>query len=529
MKKLIELLKQVPEVAGQEYQGKLLTFVEQLHGVGLAFFDEMLTCRYADFGFAELAEVPVEKLLGMQMQYLFPGISHEKLADKDSKVMVLPYASEPVTQPFVSAITGRSMRAEVTPVWRGDEFFGVLAVVHPPPRAKAVPDFSLWDMPLLKLISEIDSEPRLTKLLGQNESPNIMILDNHGRLQFISRSARLLFGLPDEGEVEYTISEDANFAPQETASLVNDALMGMEVYFPPVEYSCSLPGALGHGSGRTSVLNFVFRQFDEASPSAFIGMLAFVPENPAFNPSVAFMQRSESVAMLARGVAHEFNNIFAAIKGITSLLQSEVEVESFASNYLGKMGGLIDRGVKLISDLTSYARMSEPRMDKVPVQEFFRNFTSLVDFVVPKDVKLEADIKAEGYIECDPNLLRQGLFNIVQNALDALSDLPNKRIRIFAEARDDTNSGLPAGVFRFATPDILYVSIADSGPGIPAELANRVFEPYFSTKDPQRSTGLGLNVSAQIFRRHGGVLLAERQGELGGAELRIYLPLHKQP
>jgi signal transduction histidine kinase len=504
VKKLIELLKQVPEVPGQEYQGKLLTFVEQLHGVGLAFFDEMLTCRYADFGFADLAEVPVEKLLGMQMQYLFPGISHEKLADKDSKVMVLPYASEPVTQPFVSAITGRSMRAEVTPV-------------------------SLRDMPLIKLVSEIDSEPRLTKLIGQSESPNIMILDNHGRLQFISRSARLLFGLPEEGEVEYTISEDANFAPQETASLVNDALMGMEVYFPPVEYSCSLPGALGHGSGRTTVLNFVFRQFDEASPSAFIGMLAFVPESPAFNPSVAFMQRSESVAMLARGVAHEFNNIFAAIKGITSLLQSEVEVESFASNYLGKMGGLIDRGVKLISDLTSYARMSEPRMDKVPVQEFFRNFTSLVDFVVPKDVKLEADIKAEGYIECDPNLLRQGLFNIVQNALDALSDLPNKRIRIFAEARDDTNSGLPAGVFRFATPDILYVSIADSGPGIPAELANRVFEPYFSTKDPQRSTGLGLNVSAQIFRRHGGVLLAERQGELGGAELRIYLPLYKQP
>jgi signal transduction histidine kinase len=384
-------------------------------------------------------------------------------------------------------------------------------------------------MPLLNLLSEVDSEPRLKKLVGQAESPNIIILDNRGKLQFISRSARMLFGLPDEGDIDYAISEDANFASQETASLVNDALMGMEVHFPPVEYSCSLPGALGHGSGRASILHLVFRQFDEASPTAFIAMLAFVAEQPTFSPSVAFMQRSESVAMLARGVAHEFNNIFAAIKGITSLLQSEVEVESFASSYLGKMGGLIDRGVKLISDLTSYARMSEPRMDKVPVQEFFRNFTSLVDFVVPKDVKLEADIRAEGYIECDPNLLRQGLFNIVQNALDALSDRPNKCIRILAEARDDTNSGLPAGIFRFATPDILYLSIADSGPGIAAELANRVFEPYFSTKDPQRSTGLGLNVSAQIFRRHGGVLLAERQGELGGAELRIYLPLHKQP
>jgi signal transduction histidine kinase len=529
VKKFLDLLEVIPEPQGAEYHSKLLALIEKLQGVGLAFFDDMLICRYADEGFAELAETSAEKLLGVHMQTLMPGASVDKFTNLSTQKRVSIFSAKPLTLTFVSAVKGQSLLAEASPAWKDGEFFGVLAAVYPAMPGEQAQFPRLREMPLLKLIHEIDSEPRMQKLIGPSAGPRIIVLNGEGRLEFISRTARALFGLPEEEQVDYVISSDTNFSSPDTASLVNDALMGMEVHFPPVTYSTDLPGALGHGSGRTATLHFSFRQFEDTSSSTYIAMVIYVPQQAEFSQTVAFMQRSESVAMLARGVAHEFNNIFAAIKGITSLLHSEIEEGGFADNYLSKMDGLVERGVKLIADLTSYARMSEPRMEKVSVEEFFSNFTSMVDFVVPKDVKLTAPVQAKGYLECDRNLLRQALFNLVQNALDALHDTRDKRISILAEAREAGASGLPPGLFRFSTPDVLVVSIADSGPGIPAELAGSIFEPYFSTKDPQRSTGLGLNVSSQIFRRHGGVLFAERQGPLGGAEFRIYLPLHMQP
>src|SRR4030042_1149082 len=217
--------------------------------------------------------------------------------------------------------------------------------------------------------------------------------------------------------------------------------------------------------------------------------------------------------MLARGVAHEFNNIFAAIKGITSLLQPEVEAASEAAFYLNKMDSLVDRGVKLIENLSSYARLREPNAQRISVGEFFDGFTSLMDYVMPKDVKLEFHLEAEGTVEADPNSLRQAFFNIVQNGLDAMEPREDKRIRVaVTELRAESLQG---ALLRFSTPEVLLVSIADSGPGISDELAGRIFEPYYSTKNPQHSSGLGLNVSQQIARRHGGVLLEERSSSLG--------------
>ena len=304
--------------------------------------------------------------------------------------------------------------------------------------------------------------------------------------------------------------------------------MGQEIHFPPIDYYTELDGALGKGAKIQKTLAFSLSPMEDAGGRPILCLYISQPSpGEEVSQSVTLMQRSESVAMLARGVAHEFNNIFAAIRGITSLLQSDADSESTTATYLQKVNGLIDRGVKLISNLTSYARLHEPRISKLAVEDFFEDFASLIEFVVPKDVKLELSLKAGGSVEADPNSLRQALFNIVQNSFEAMLDVEEKRIRL--NVSEVAPGNLPGGAFRFSTPSVLLVSIIDSGSGIPADLAASIFEPYFSTKDPQSSSGLGLNVTQQIIRRLGGVILAERTSELGGAAFSVYLPLHKGP
>jgi signal transduction histidine kinase len=423
----------------------------------------------------------------------------------------------------------RELIASASPLWKNGEFSGVLIIAQPAPEAEAEQRiYTLRDEPIAQILRQMEDDPRANRLYDQLET-SFLLLDSGGCAEYISPQARQLFKLnTDTATLPYSIVDDPNFERPETTSLVQDALMGQETHFPPIDYFTELDGALGKGAEIQTTLAFSLLPMEDAGGRPILCLHISQPSpGEEVSQSVTLMQRSESVAMLARGVAHEFNNIFAAIRGIASLLQSEADSESTTAAYLQKVNGLIERGVKLIANLTSYARLHEPRVSALVVEDFFEDFASLIEFVVPKDVKLELSLEAEGSVEADPNSLRQALFNIVQNSFEAMLDVESKRIRM--EVSEVAPSSLPGGLFRFSTSNVLLVRILDSGPGIHADLAASIFEPYFSTKDPQSSSGLGLNVTQQIIRRLGGVILAERTSELGGAAFSVYLPLHKEP
>jgi len=529
VQKFLQLLTQAPEAADAALRARLLGLLEDGFGLAVAFFDEMLVCRWGTPGFGRLARVSPDEVVGTHLHALFPRLTAAEMAECGAGSS--PDAALSLGKPEYLLYEHTEERALLTaavPVCDETGLLGVLVVLLPVAKPGLIGGSFPADLPLPQVLQRHDENPRIARWMGQL-GPAFLVLDSGGRAEYISPGARRLFKLAaDEPASHYCLTEDANFQLAEAASLVQDTLMGQEMHLPQVEYRSDLEGALGSAANIRETLGIHLIPVEDVGGRTAIVM--FIHRSGAsseLQQPVASMQRSESVAMLARGIAHEFNNIFAAIKGITALLGSEVEAGSEAAAYVGKMDTLVERGTKLIADLSSYARLREPRLERVDVREFFVGFASLVEFVVPREVRFELELKAEGVIEVDTNSLRQALFNLLHNALDAMEMSEIRRIHL--EVSEVSPSFFDGGSLRFSTPAVLVVSIADSGPGIPAELAGRIFEPYFSTKAPQRSSGLGLNVSQQIIRRHGGVLLAERSGRLGGAEFKVYLPLDKRP
>jgi len=525
--KFTRFLAAVPEAPENAWHGRICRLLEEAQDVGVAVFCDMLVCRFATPVFARLVGTSSEEIVGKPLLSLLPALEEDLLTTRSPERMRTEYAAEPLVTRLPRRNDRPGVLAKATPVWQSDSLVGVLVTaMRLDAEADDLPSFDSRELSLMDVMTILSDDTRMNRLY-RLIGPPLLLLDGWGSLIFASDRARRLFGLGEKAELpRYNITNDPNFQRAEVGSLISSALQGEEVHFPPLEYYTDLTGALGEGTQLKHMLKVSLIPTEDIAGTQSILMLLTQHRVPLEQlEPVALMQRSESVAMLARGIAHEFNNVFAAIKGIASLLMADTESDSEEGVYLQKLDQMVDRGVKLITDLTNYARVSQQRMSPHSAAEFFESFKSLVDFIIPRDVKCEFQIEAKGEFSADANSLRQALFNLIHNALDAVAESERREILLTV---DEVSPGsVELDMLHFTTPSVLRIQLADSGPGIPQEISARIFEPYFTTKGATSSSGLGLNVAQQIVRHHGGVILAERSGPLGGALFTVYLPLNK--
>lgn len=255
----------------------------------------------------------------------------------------------------------------------------------------------------------------------------------------------------------------------------------------------------------------------------------------------AFLVQSEKMAALGRliaGVAHELNNPANVIGHATEALQETAhkayhfarlaqERPSLAEDdraFLAQehkrqklhrvpddlkvMGDVLQSAGRRISSLVADLRnFSRGRVDEPREADLNEEIERALRMLAPRLGKIELNraLAPEARLRCLPDALGQVLLNLLTNAVDAVHE--EGRIRVATER---------------AAPG-LVITVEDSGPGIPAEVLPHIFEPFYTTKDPGKGTGLGLWISYQIVERHGGTLHAENLPG-GGARFRVSLP-----
>jgi two-component system, NtrC family, sensor histidine kinase HydH len=220
-------------------------------------------------------------------------------------------------------------------------------------------------------------------------------------------------------------------------------------------------------------------------------------------------EKLAAVGTLTAGLSHEIRNPLNAAVLQLAVLERRIgrvaEPERAALlEPLAHVRDEIRRLGHLLDDFLAFARPREPKRSAIQLATIVDDVLSLVrPAAEEKDVRLELCARAPGHIDGDATQLKQVLLNLVLNAIDAAPRTGGVEVTIEADEVE------------------ARVHVADTGSGIPDELASRVFEPFFTTKDT--GSGLGLPIVHQLVGQHGGRVTIARS-PLGGAAITVHLP-----
>jgi PAS domain S-box-containing protein len=236
-------------------------------------------------------------------------------------------------------------------------------------------------------------------------------------------------------------------------------------------------------------------------------------------------QKMESIGQLAGGIAHDFNNLLFPIIGMSELLLEDLSEGSPEHENAQEILKAGKRGSDLVKQILAFSRQSEHQKRPIRIQQVLKEVLRLCRATIPSDIEIMQDIQTDcGMVVADPTQLHQVGMNLITNAYHAVEKFSGK-ITIslkqeYLRAEDLTETSLQPGGYA-------VINVTDTGHGIDPTLLNKIFEPYFTTKETGKGTGLGLAVVYGIIKDHGGdVQVDSRLGV--GTTFSVYLPLKSQ-
>ncbi|HMF14629.1 MAG TPA: response regulator [Gemmataceae bacterium] len=264
----------------------------------------------------------------------------------------------------------------------------------------------------------------------------------------------------------------------------------------------------------------------------FVGIQRDITERKQLERQLLQAQKMQSVGTLAGGVAHEFNNLLAGINGYAALGLRQPGLPDPAREFLQHVVTLSERAAGLTRQLLTFARKPALTRQPTPMAELVRSTAELAARTLLVEIGLEIDPPEDGLllvVEADANQLQQALVNLALNARDALTDAAT--IRQASEAypvtfrlrREELLWERPAFPQNVPPGDYVVVEVADRGCGMTPEVLGQALDPFFTTKDVGKGTGLGLPMVYGIVQGHQGYLAIDTTPGRGTC-IRLYLP-----
>jgi two-component system, NtrC family, sensor histidine kinase AtoS len=226
-----------------------------------------------------------------------------------------------------------------------------------------------------------------------------------------------------------------------------------------------------------------------------------------------YLLRSEkiaSIAELATGVAHEISNPLSVVLNYVDLLKRRHRDDPDTER-LGKIERELNRIGEIIGSLLSFSKVRKVPMEPLRVDRIVGEVALLVDHKIREksiDLRLPAQCE-EILVYGEENSLKQVFVNLLINSIEAVLD----------------HGTIEITVRRIEPDDCVEVAIVDDGCGIPPELMDRIFDPFFSTKAGKKNTGLGLSICQHIVESHEGVILCECNGK---TVMSVRLPIYRE-
>ena len=241
-------------------------------------------------------------------------------------------------------------------------------------------------------------------------------------------------------------------------------------------------------------------------------------EREAALAQVHQMQKMESLGQMTGGVAHDFNNLLMAILGNLDLVRNCLSDNPRGLRLIDNAIQGAERGATLTKRLLAFARRQELRPEAVDVVNLVDGMVEMLRRSLGPTIEIATEFQPSlAPIRVDPNQLELAIMNLAVNARDAMPD--GGQVHISARARPVLAGDIPGLV----PGDYVSILVRDTGLGMDAATLSRASEPFFTTKDRGRGTGLGLSMVDGLVGQSGGVMRISSQSGCG-TEVELWLP-----
>jgi PAS domain S-box-containing protein len=219
-------------------------------------------------------------------------------------------------------------------------------------------------------------------------------------------------------------------------------------------------------------------------------------------------QKMEAIGTLAGGIAHDFNNILQSIFGYTEIAGIQVSQGKNPQEALDNIMTASQRAKGLINQILSFSRQTEQEKQPVQVNLIVKEVLKLIRASLPATVEISGkNLNHNAVVEADPIQIHQVMMNLCSNAHHAMRETGGKlEVSLMTTDLDGSKAAQLGGI---KPGPYLELRIQDSGHGIPREYIDRIFDPYFTSKEKGEGTGLGLAVVHGIVSSHGGAITVE--------------------